>query len=141
MKMKYAPMVVVLMFCSLLFQNCNIQNLVELKAVSKDTMTVYLKQQVLNEKYGFIIQLDSITEDSRCPEGAECFWAGDARAKFKLTENNIIHQFSLNTLATFRNDTIIGGIRYKLINLSPYPSINKPFNYNNYSAVVAVSRQ
>ena len=134
-------MFIVLLFCSMLFQNCNTQNMVEMKVLSKDTIVVYLKQKVLNEKYGFIIQLDSITEDSRCPEGGECIWAGDARAKFNLTENNINHQFSLNTLATFRNDTIIGGIRYKLINLSPYPSINKPFNYNNYSAVVAVSKQ
>jgi len=140
--MKYTSMFIVLLFFSLLFQNCNTQNnIVEMKIVSKDTMVVYLKQNVLNEKYGFTIQLDSITEDSRCPEGAECIWAGNARAKFKLTVNNSYHQFSLNTISAFRNDTVIGGIRYKLINISPYPSVNKIFKYNNYSAVVAVSKQ
>ncbi len=127
-------------FC-LLFHGCSLENRVEVKITSNDTMFIYVKQKVLNDKYKFVLQLDSITNESRCPLGVECIWAGNARARFNLTETGNNHQFSLNTNTAFRNDTIIGEIRYKLINLLPYPSVNNTFQYNSYYVVIAVSKK
>ena len=128
------------LFC-LLFHSCSLENRVEVKISSNDTMFIYVRQKMLNDKYKFVLQLDSITNESRCPEGTECFWVGNARAKFNLTEAGNNHQFILNTNTAFGSDTIIGEIRYKLINLLPYPSVNNTFQYNSYYAVIAVGKQ
>ncbi len=127
-------------FC-LLFCSCSLENRVNVMISSNDTMFIYVNQKVLNDKYKFVLQLDSITEESRCPLGGECIWAGNARAKFNLTEAGNNHQFTLNTNTAFGSDTIIGEIRYKLINLLPYPSVNNTFQYSSYYAVIAVSKK
>jgi len=82
-----ALIILTLLFC-LIFHSCSLENKVEVKVSSNDTMFIYVKQKVLNDKYKFVLQLDSIIEDSRCPEGAECIWAGNAKAKFNLNVND-----------------------------------------------------
>ena len=141
MKMKSSSLISISLLFSLLFHSCSLENRVEVKISSNDTMFIYVRQKVLNDKYKFAIQLDSITEESRCPEGVECIWAGNARAKFNLTEAGNNHQFILNTNTAFGNDTIIGKISYKLINLLPYPSVNNTLQYNSYYAVIVVSKR
>ena len=78
------------------------------------------------------ICLVSVLNDSRCPEGVQCIWQGNAEAKFKFSkydENPVF--FNLNTYPGFTNDTIIGGYKFTLKNLTPYPSvintISKPY--------------
>ena len=139
--MKSTSLITLAFFFCLLFHGCSLENRVEVKITSNDTMFIYVKQKVLNDKYKFVLQLDSIIEDSRCPEGAECIWAGNAKAKFNLTDAGNNHQFILNTNTAFGSDTIFGEIRYKLINLLPYPSVNKPLQYSGYSAVITVTKQ
>lgn len=111
-----------------------------MKVLSNDTMVVYLKQQIRNEKYNFVIQLDSIMNDSRCPIGATCFWAGFVQAKFTISERRISHPFVLNTLI-HPNDTTINGINYKLLNVLPFPDYTLNPNQGDYRAIVAVSKK
>jgi len=138
--MKSLLLIIISFLFSLLFHGCSLENRVEVKISSNDTMFIYVRQKVMNDKYKFVLQLDSITNESRCPLGVECIWAGNARAKFNLTEAGNNHQFILNTNTAFGSDTIIGEIKYKLINLLPYPSVNNTFQYNSYYAVIAVSK-
>ncbi len=76
---------------------------------------------------------ESVLSDSRCPEGAECIWAGNAQVKFRLvTASDNLLFFNLNTNTSFTNDTIVGGYRFTLKALNPYPSlkdINLPKAY------------
>lgn len=138
--MKFTSIFIVLLFCSLLFQNCSTQNMVEMKVLSKDTMVIYLKQQVSNEKYNFVIRLDSIPEDSRCPTGATCIWAGFVQAKFSISEGNVNHKFTLNTLIT-PNDTTINGINYKLLDVLPSPDFTIRPTPSEFRAIVAFSKK
>jgi hypothetical protein len=79
------------------------------------------------------ICFESVSGDSRCPEGAECIWAGNAAVKFRFVSagyNPLF--FNLNTNTSFTNDTIVGGYRFTLKALNPYPSlkdINLPKAY------------
>jgi hypothetical protein len=76
---------------------------------------------------------ESVSGDSRCPEGAQCIWAGNAQAKFRFVKNNDNPVFfNLNTNMSFTNDTIVGGYKFTLKALNPYPSltdINLPKAY------------
>lgn len=85
------------------------------------------------------IQLDSVTEDSRCPYNVECVWAGNAKVKFDFTLNNQLSAISLNTSTGFRTDTIISGFKIQLIELKPYPVYPDPILQKEYRAVIKIS--
>ncbi len=88
----------------------------------------------------FYICLDSVLSDSRCPEGAYCFWEGNAEVRFKyekLNENPIL--FNLNTYRSFTNDTIIDGIKFTLLGLSQSP-IDDRGSQKVYIAKLAVQK-
>jgi hypothetical protein len=87
------------------------------------------------------ICLVSVLNDSRCPDGVQCFWQGNAEAKFKFTnpDENPIY-FNLNTYMGFTNDTIIGGYKFTLKNLTPYPSIKNTILPKAYKAEIDIEK-
>jgi hypothetical protein len=88
------------------------------------------------------ICFDSVLSDSRCPAGVECIWAGNAQVKFKFaTSGQQPVFFNLNTLPSFTNDTIIGGYKFTLTELKPYPSINKVILPGDYRAEIRIEKE
>jgi hypothetical protein len=84
---------------------------------------------------------ESVLGDSRCPEGVECFWAGNAQAKFRfVAANNNPVFFNLNTNLGFTNDTTIGGYKFTLKSLSPYPSIKDIILSKTYKAEIEIEK-
>jgi hypothetical protein len=83
---------------------------------------------------------DSLVEDSRCPIGGVCVWAGRARAKFSFHLNNQKHSIALTTSGAeyYRVDTVIGNYLIELIDIAPYPG---QFPAPQSSATVKISRQ
>lgn len=83
-------------------------------------------------------------EDSRCPEGAQCIWAGNATIGFELkpptptpaeTQRLTMCLGDCSTLypqSGFREtdslEATVAGIKYQLTlqEVNPYPSVNKP---------------
>lgn len=95
-----------------------------------------------DRNYDFRLQIDSVLNDSRCPVGVVCVWAGNAQVRLDLiVEGNYHYQFSLNTNSSFQQDTLIRGIKYKLLNVLPYPDINKELNYQKYRVRVSATKQ
>lgn len=88
----------------------------------------------------FQICLDSI-KDSRCPEGATCVWAGDAVAYFSLKSADEKKNFSLHTHPNYQQDTLISDLRFKLIEVTPYPKLNTEINPDDYSAELLIENQ
>jgi hypothetical protein len=84
--------------------------------------------------------LDSVLNDSRCPDGVECIWAGVAYCRFKATLNNNAYNFTLETLVAQNNDTTINGYKFILDSLVPYPSIISPHSYTDYKAFITIRR-
>jgi hypothetical protein len=82
----------------------------------------------------------SVTDDSRCPEGATCVWAGNGRAH--LTARNAKNEcveFDLNTTLT-PVEYDFGKYHIKLANLSPYPSLKHQPKPDEYVATVVVTK-
>lgn len=87
----------------------------------KDTLTMYMHQTCIHTTYNFTLRPDSVSNDSRCPPHANCFWEGDASVKFSLKLNETEHSFILHTSHVFTNDTTIDNVNFKLLELSsPY---------------------
>lgn len=73
------------------------------------------------------ITFEELLEDSRCPEGATCVWAGNGRVLIKLNEL----QTELNTYLDPKNTSLFD-YKVELIQLIPYPKINERINKGDY---------
>lgn len=95
-------------------------------------------------KYGEIYQLDnnslkfSITEinDSRCPKGVYCFWAGSANVKlvFELPQKGSLFLKTYdNRIDTFANYS------FELIDVSPYPISTETIELEDYNVTLKIT--
>ena len=85
------------------------------------------------------IAFEGVAEDSRCPEGVVCVWAGNARAHFSATDRRGQRvEFDLNTGVQPRAHRF-GGYTIKLEKLVPHPNVNRETKVDEYVATVFVS--
>ena len=89
---------------------------------------IKLGESVMFQQEDLNIRFDELLEDSRCPEGATCFWAGNGRIVIQLNELKT----ELNTYLD-PQDTTLSGYRLELKDLKPYPSLNKKINKEDYT--------
>jgi hypothetical protein len=107
-----------------LFFSCgkNEEGIITLK-IGKVT-EIKLGETAENTQKGLSLRVDGIN-DSRCPKGAQCVWEGSAYVEFHLTTEKEKYNFTLETHPYHQNDTVIEGIKYELIDVLPYPDLNK----------------
>jgi hypothetical protein len=89
---------------------------------------------IKNEQLNF--QFVNVPEDSRCPEGAMCIWAGNAAVVIKIF--NV-----MDTVNTYLNPKEINYDSYTitLLKLSPYPKIGVPRDTTQYVAQFVVTKK
>ena len=105
-----------------------------------DTIDLAYGKTYRNFERNISIRLDSVTEDSRCPYQVECVWAGNAQVRFNFALNNAMTPFSLNTLSSFKTDTLISGYTIQLLELKPYPMQLIPIVQQDYIARIKITR-
>lgn len=123
-------------------RNIYVTNVEDINSFSiNDTVAIGYHECKFNSESQTYVCLESVTGDSRCPTGAECFWAGDAEVRFKLVkaEKEPVY-FNLNTFLSFTNDTIIDGYKFTLINLYPYPSLLHHPEQKEYKAELGITK-
>jgi hypothetical protein len=84
------------------------------------------------------ICFDSVLTDSRCPIGVTCFWAGEAKVRFKIEKYNckpVVVDLSTGVL-----DTVINEYKISFFDLLPHPNIKIPFDKENYKAKMVVKQ-
>lgn len=91
---------------------------------------------------GATLQLDSVSDDSRCPIDVTCFWEGNARVWLTLTTaNRRVHHLTLNTAGgAFRRDTVVDAYHVFLEALKPEPVSTKQIAQSEYIASVRVRK-
>jgi hypothetical protein len=75
-----------------------------------------------------------VTEDSRCPEGVVCVWAGNARILLGVNQTTV----ALNTTLDPKQASS-GLYMIRLNSLSPYPMIGRTIRKEEYVASLAVT--
>ncbi len=98
---------------------------------------------------GIRICYDSLTNDSRCPEGAVCGYAGYVMIKVSFSENGNLHRFKMLCLAGNSqhynqfgavSDTSISGYQIKLTDVLPHPKVLGPApTPDQYKAVFTIT--
>ena len=85
----------------------------------------------------FTVKFLELVEDSRCPTGTNCVWAGNAKVKVQITKNGKspkILELNSNGPETAAFD----GYIFNLTALTPHPAINIRINRNGYIATIQV---
>ncbi len=104
-----------------------------------DPFSIFYGKLYNSSEYNISIVLDSVLQDSRCPTGVECIWAGNAAVRFIFTEGNNSAKFILNTTLSPK-DTTIAGFKIELISLKPYPVYLHEIKQQDYIAEIKISR-
>ncbi len=74
------------------------------------------------------VRFDSVIEDSRCPTGAMCVWAGRAEVQLTMTHPDgpdDLHQARLVDRPD-SNTALVEGWFVEFVDLLPRPAINQP---------------
>lgn len=77
-----------------------------------------------------------VVEDSRCPSGVRCVWAGRVRVKVRVQTAERTDEAVLAVGETVRH----GGLGVTLTNVAPYPEANVAIASNQYRFTFAVQR-
>ncbi len=84
------------------------------------------------------VGFSSVTEDSRCPQGVDCIWAGNAIVRASVSEASGQREtVDLNTELEPKEKRH-GGYRLRLIRLRPYPTKDGVIRKQDYVATFAV---
>ena len=120
------------------FQKYNIKSEKENNEIILGIHDIYYDFETGIRLQGYMIN------ESRCPKGATCIWAGYASARFNLiVDGNTAHTFDLATIdlsPDLRRDTLKNGMTYNLIDITPYPDLNREYNIEDYKVIVTIEK-
>jgi hypothetical protein len=86
------------------------------------------------------VSFEGVPEDSRCPTGVQCVWAGNARVQVVLSKDGKAAGVELNTGVDPRTANYLD-YQIELVNLEPYPSIKGgPIPQSQYRATFVVRK-
>jgi len=109
------------------------------EAQAQETLIVKAGQQRTAAKSKLRIKFISVIEDSRCPIGVDCIWAGNAKIKVQIIGERSTKMFEFNTTLGPNGD-ILDGWAITLEELTPVPNAKRKTNPKNYTATFKVAR-
>jgi hypothetical protein len=88
---------------------------------------------------GLRLKFTEVVEDSRCPEGVDCIWAGRAIVRIEIIRDDDRHIFDLE-LGEEKNVAEFEEIRIVVKELLPYPKADVPIKQEEYSVKLQLER-
>jgi len=83
-----------------------------------------------------VITFGSVSEDSRCPQGAQCVWAGQAKVIVYVEHNEAaLFEFELVQGSMMEGDLAevqVGGYTIRLLDVQPSPKLGEPIAAGDY---------
>jgi len=114
--------------------------MVAAQAQANQTLKVRVNQQKTAVKSKLTIKFASLVEDSRCPEGTRCVWAGNARIQVRITDaRGRSETFEMNT-GTGAKGASFAGYAVNLTSLDPHPAANIRIDRNGYTATFTINK-
>ena len=109
--------------------------------IRKLTLRIKQETQIDSPAIGFNFKFLSVVEDSRCPEGVDCIWEGNARLQLQMSltkTNNNLEIFELNTNLEPQS-FLIEGYEIKILGLVPKPNVNLRIEQEDYLATFTIT--
>lgn len=90
----------------------------------------------------FTVLFETVLEDSRCPKGTNCVWAGDATVRIRIEVPGVpAVTHTLHTNDGFQREVIQGNWRIQLSSLMPEPTTDGPPRSDEYRATLLIQRK
>ena len=110
------------------------------EAQTRQQQKIQIHKQKRFSRSNLTVKFVSLVEDSRCPIGTNCIWAGNAKIKVEVSNRGRNKQtFEINTNVGPKGATY-NGYQIELVAFTPVPKENIRINRNGYVATFAVSR-
>jgi len=88
-----------------------------------------------------ILQFEGIQEDSRCPEGATCFWAGRVISALLITDNGLTSRIMLTEPRPTDQPDANTYKQYEFTSkVQPYPELGKQISKDDYRLFLTVKK-
>lgn len=127
MKTYFGSLVLQLIFIILIC--CSSTCKTKYKVIPGNTFSLHANESasLLNQsgKEIGVIKLDSVFNDSRCPEGVNCFTAGKVSVAFTLCFNNSIETENVDFTSGKNVSLIVNSGSIKLLDVLPHPVYQK----------------
>lgn len=92
-----------------------------------------------NDASGLNVSFVAVENDSRCPIGAQCIWAGEATVQLNISSTTMPEQKI--SLKTNNQPVEFDGYLVTLIDLSPIPTMDVKTDPNGYRATLSISKR
>jgi hypothetical protein len=100
-----------------------------------------INQEAAIEGEGLSVVFESVLEDSRCPEGVDCIWSGNAKIRIRSSkQKHAPAPVELNTDVGPKSSTYLD-YEIKLVALKPRPKAEKPVQPNEYKAALIITKK
>jgi hypothetical protein len=100
-----------------------------------------INQQAMLEDESLAVEFVSVLEDSRCPEGVDCIWSGNAKIKIKLDKKKQTPATTeLNTDAGPKSSSYLN-YEVKLVALKPRTRANEAIKPSEYKATLMITKK
>ena len=100
-----------------------------------------INQEAAIEGEGLAVVFESMLEDSRCPEGVDCIWSGNAKIKIRSSkQKHAPTSIELNTNVGPKGSSYLE-YEIKLVALKPRPKADKPVQSNEYKATLIITKK
>jgi hypothetical protein len=111
------------------------------KAKAEREVSLKAGREAFVKEAGLRIRFVRLVEDSRCPEGVDCVWAGNGKISITVRKGKRrAASFELNTM-TEPTSVSFQGYEIKLVKLDPYPKKDVEHKKGEYVATLKVSRK
>ena len=138
--MKKYKMVIIALACLLLIlAGCSTDK--DVKVNLGEEFSLNIGQTVLIVSENLEIEFIDVTEDSRCPKGVTCIWAGEVTAKVAINTRNSLDELLLTEpgLTDFPPEQSFHG--YKLTyHIEPYPQASVDIAKEEYRLHLKISK-
>jgi hypothetical protein len=113
---------------------------VSTNAQEAQKISVRIGKQTKAARSKLTVKFVELVEDSRCAEGTNCVWAGNATIKVSIKQGSDPAEiFEMNTNTGAKGATY-GAYAIYLTSLTPTPKANVRINRNAYTATFSISR-
>ena len=100
-----------------------------------------INQEAAIEGEGLAVVFESVLEDSRCPEGVDCIWSGNAKIRIRSSrQKHAPAPIELNTNVGPKSSSYLD-YEIKLVELKPRPKADKPVQSNEYKAALIITKK
>ncbi len=85
------------------------------------------------------VVFEAVVEDSRCPVGTNCVWAGDAIVRMRIDSANAKPtRYMLHTNDGFEREVVHGTVRIRLSSLTPEPTADRRPRAEDYRVTLVI---